>query len=114
MRLIPAGLAVLMVVGKVFAPGFLSSQPVSWLPLSWWWIIFLPLMYFTAWALSPAFAHLVATLTRRWFLPPVFFFALAGGAVWMIDVLWNHLIAAPFGFPQSHILDTITSAMFGE
>lgn len=117
-RFAPPIALVLLVVIKMFWPGFLASGPfdsVAWLAwLSWWLITFLVLGLVTAWLLTPGFVRLVVNLGRIGLVPPILFLLIFVSGLWLGDTLWNGIVRSIWeGLPEARLLATFTAAALG-
>lgn len=112
-RLIPAAIVAVLITIKVFKDDFLSGRPFAAVPVTWFWIVLLPMMYFAAWCISTPVAHLVVRLAKWGLLPPAIFLGLVVGGLWLIDNTWNHTLAAWWDLPKAHFLVGLTHALFG-
>lgn len=112
-RWIPPIAVVLLVVVKAFDHDFLSHRVFPNFPLTWFFLVFVPLLWLAAWCASPAFVSVVSRVGLRWLVPPALFIALVVGVLWFVDELWNHTAAIWFGAPQIHALSGLTMALWG-
>lgn len=114
-RLVPPALLVALVVARMFQPEFLAKPVIEAVPIvSWFGLVFVVLLYVTAWLLTPGFVRVVNTIARWGLVPPIFFATILLGLLWFADFAWNEFIdpwCDPCG--QSHILESITAAIHG-
>lgn len=111
-RLIPAALVAILLVVRSFKPDFLAGG-VFGTPITWFWVVFIILLYVAAWALTPAFVKLVTRTGSRFIVPPFVFLALAAGLVFVGELAWNHTIGALVPSVQVHVFDALRGAIEG-
>lgn len=110
-RLLPAALVVILFAIRSFVPDFLGAT-AFWF-VTWFWLIMIPLLYLGAFLLTPVFVTWINSVAKRAFVLPSVFIALAIGALWVGDTLWNETFAAWFGLPELHMIDAVTAAFRG-
>lgn len=114
-----AVLAAALVFIRVFVPNFLSATafdvPFIEGGVSWWAVVFWPLVTLAAWLITPGFVSLVGAAGKRWFIPAIVFIALIAGALFLWDTFWNSAICRLFGDDciRSRLAQSAVRAMFG-
>ena len=111
LRYVPPVLLVLLIVTKVIFPAFLAQT--LWGPISWFSVIFVPLLYVSAALLTPAFVAIVNRMAATWFVLPIVFIVVILGLLALGDLLVNGMLHALDVEWRLRMFETVTSIFTG-
>lgn len=113
MRFAPALLVGIMLVAKSAFPGFLRIPLVEGAPFTWYQASLALLVPLSVYMVAPGLARLLAALPRRKVLYPLVVVIALFGALALVEGAYNHFNDACGVCPETHFLNSLTSAFFG-
>lgn len=119
-RFIPPALLVVLGGFKLAFPGFLSQSIFPHVPVlrhvSWWLLLFLVLLWVTAWCLTPSFMRIVhrglGWCARVGLVPAFVFLGVLFAVLAGVDIIDHYLHEALPAVPELHVVDGFMGIFF--